>query len=293
MHLSAHSTFGDGYIRIRQADTLLTLDAACGGAIREFCWHGQQIFRPAPTHANHDPFEFACFSLVPYANRIANGRFDFDGRTVQIATNSSCSIHPLHGQGWLALWKIAAKSPSSATLVFDGGADEWPWRYRVQQRFEVEECALRIKLLVENLADTPMPVMLGLHPYFYDAAHARLQAETPRVWLADEACLPVEEAPAPAAWRFDSARPVSTFALDHCFTGWNGVAKISWPGRTVTIRARNCDSMHVYTPAEQDFFCVEPQTGPVGALNRGCHEATILQPRESFAIEVSFELGVS
>lgn len=289
--MSTHGTIGDGCLRIQHADIILTLDPTQGGAIREFCWRGTQIFRPALPDARDDPFEFACFPLVPFANRIANGRFEFDGRTVQIATNSDCSIHPLHGQGWKAPWKIAAQSPSSVTLAFYGGGDEWPWRYRAQQIFQIEESALNICLSVENLAETPMPAMLGLHPYFHDAARARLQAETPRVWLADESFLPVEEVSAPVTWRFNAARSVNTVALDHCFTGWNGAARIEWPDRNLFICARNCDSLHIYTPEGQDFFCVEPQAGAAGALNRGGHEAAIVQPGEFLAIDVSFELG--
>ena len=291
--MSAKSTLIGMCVRMQQGNTLLTLDPAHSGAIREFTWCGKQILRSAFPLDNDDPFELACFPLVPFANRIANGRFEFDGRSVSIAPNSNRSVHPLHGQGWLAPWETAAAAPSSATLVFDGGGDEWPWRYRAQQKFELEDGALKVELSVQNRADTAMPAMLGLHPYFFDAAHARLQAETPRVWLADAACLPLEEAASPATWRFDRARPVNAAALDHCFTRWNGVATISWPDRAVLIHARNCSYLHIYTPSGQEFFCVEPQTAPVGALNRDCHETKILQPGDSLAMEVTFEVGES
>lgn len=241
-------------VRMQQGNTLLTLDPVCGGAIREFTWRDRQILRSASPLANDDPFELACFPLVPYANRIANGRFEFDGRSVSLASNSDPSVHPLHGQGWLAPWEIVSTTASSAALVFDGGGNEWPWRYRAQQQFELHDDALKIDLSVQNLADAPMPAMLGLHPYFCDAAHAQLQAKPPRVWLADDACLPVEEAASPAAWRFDAPRAVNTIALDHCFTGWDGVAKITWPGRVITIHAQNCGFLHIYAPAGKKFF---------------------------------------
>lgn len=291
--MSKYGAKSDSYLRIKRAETCLTLDPARGGSIREFSWRGQHILRPTPPHAGNDRFELACFPLVPFANRIANGHFEWSGISVDIATNSNCGIHPLHGQGWLGQWGIAAQTPSSATLVFDGGENEWPWRYRSQQHFELEDGSLKLRLSVENLGGSPMPAVLGLHPYFCDANHARLQATTPRVWLADDESLPLEEVSTPTRWQFECARAINAVALDHCFTGWNGIATLSWPDRTVTMRASNCQSLHVYTPSGRDLFCVEPQTGPVGALNRGCHEAQIVNPGEAFAMEVSFELGVS
>ena len=38
---------------LRNADSRVTLDAAHGGAIREFSWRGQDILRPAAPDAEH------------------------------------------------------------------------------------------------------------------------------------------------------------------------------------------------------------------------------------------------
>jgi aldose 1-epimerase len=65
----------------------LTLDAARGGAIREFSWRDRPIFRPAPRGAGADPFDLGCFPMVPYANRIAYGRFSFGGHAVRAPSN--------------------------------------------------------------------------------------------------------------------------------------------------------------------------------------------------------------
>ena len=66
-------------MELRNADSRVTLDAAHGGAIREFSWQGIAILRPAASDVASDPFSLACFPLVPYANRVAGGRFEFAG----------------------------------------------------------------------------------------------------------------------------------------------------------------------------------------------------------------------
>jgi len=65
----------------------LTLAPHVGGSIRELTWRGEHVLRPASAGATDDPFEMACFPMVPFANRIARGCFDFDGQTVCLAPN--------------------------------------------------------------------------------------------------------------------------------------------------------------------------------------------------------------
>jgi aldose 1-epimerase len=281
------------FLVLQYQATRVTLDPNRGGAIRELNWRGHDLLRPTPAGAGDDPFDMACFPMIPYANRIKQGRFDFGGRSVHLARNWSQDPHPLHGQGWRAPWSVVDESSSSATLRFEGGGDEWPWKYQCEQSFQLMQDGLGIELALENLSDAVMPVMLGLHPYFPAAGRAQLQAHLPRVWMTDEAALPMEEALTPVDWRFDHARAVGSVPLDHAFSGWNGIASLRWPDRTLTIRATHCNHLHIYVPTNRDFFCVEPQTAAPGALSRKPTEATALEPGDRCAIRVHFSAGAS
>jgi aldose 1-epimerase len=281
-----------GLLLLRHEDMRLTLDAARGGSILEFSWRDRAIFRPTPRSTEGtDPFALACFPMVPYANRIAHGRFNFGARAVHLKRNWAADPHPLHGQGWRSPWQVSAATASSVLLMFEGGADEWPWHYLAEQQLRLSQGALSIRLSIENLAQSPMPVMLGLHPYFCDSDQAQLQASTPRVWLADNASLPIEEVATPLDWSFERARSIAAVPLDHCFTHWNGSAVIRWPDRRVDIQATNCRYLHVYAPSGRDFFCVEPLSAAAGALNRHRSETTVVQPGARFEIEVRFAIG--
>ncbi len=276
---------------LRHQAARLVVAPSRGGAIRELTWGGADVLRPASPGAPDDPFAAACFPMVPFVNRIAHGRFRFAGRTVRLQPNWSEEPHPIHGQGWRAMWQVKAATETSATLRFEGGGDEWPWRYGCEERFRLLPDELSVELSVENLSDAPMPAMLGLHPYFPRAAEARLEARLPRVWLTDAAALPVEEAQTPAGWRFEPRRSVQAVPLDHCFGGWNGDASLEWPDRAVRLRALHCPYLHVYAPAGRDFFCIEPQTGAPGALGRSSEEAPSLAPGKRMAIEVQLKVS--
>lgn len=269
---------------LRHRSAQLALAPQHGGAVREFEWGGRPLLRTTPAAAGDDPFEMACFPMVPYVNRIAHGRFGFEGRAVQLERNWSGDPHPIHGQGWCRPWSIETATPSTAVLSFEGGADEWPWRYRSEQRFVLDDEGLSIELDLENRGVTPMPAMLGLHPYFPDKARARMSARLPRVWRTDAEALPVEQIETPAEWVFEPSRPLRTVGLDHCFADWNGLAFLDWPDRRLALRAMGCSFLHVYTPAGRDFFCIEPQSAPPGALERDAGEAAVLAPGERLSI---------
>jgi aldose 1-epimerase len=284
---------GDDFLVLERQASRLVLDPGRGGAIRTFSWRSADVFRPTPAGAGADPFDTACFPMVPYVNRVAQGRFEFGAHEVRLERNWSEDPHPLHGQGWRRPWSVVSATATRATLRFEGGADEWPWRYRSEQHVELQPEGLSIELSLENLSDQTMPFMLGLHPYFPQRAQARMEAQLPRVWLTDNEALPQQEVSTPAAWSFIPARPVQTVPLDHGFTRWNGSATLRWPTRTVSIVATGCDCLHVYVPGggARDFFCVEPQNAAPGALGRGT--ALQLAPAERTAIRVQFLVGAS
>jgi aldose 1-epimerase len=103
----------------------------------------------------------------------------------------------------------------------------------------------------------------------------------------------LEEARTPSPWSFEPARAIKAVPLDHGFSGWNGIASLQWPDRTVTVTAPESHFLHVFAPIDHDYFCVEPQTAPPGALSRGAGEATVVAPGERSAIRVHFGVRAS
>jgi aldose 1-epimerase len=275
---------------LRNGDTLVTVDAAHGGAIREFSWRGGAVLRPTASPEDTDPFSMANFPLVPYANRIAHGRFTFDGHDVHLRPNWDRDPHPLHGQGWRAAWSVEQASAARAVLAFCGGGDEWPWRHRAVQDITLHADGLEIILSVENQSQGTMPAMLGLHPYFPNPAAATIQARTGTVWQSDAQALPVDEVRTPLEWSFDAPRRAPQVRLDHCFDHWDGTATVRWPDRVVKMSATGARALHVYTPAAKDFFCLEPQTAAAGALNRAPGAVAKLAPGERLELGIRFSV---
>jgi aldose 1-epimerase len=210
------------------------------------------------------------FPLVPFSNRIRDGRFDFAGRRHQLPRSFAAVAHPLHGHGWQSAWTLTEHSAACAELLLRHPADDWPWRYWARQRFTLDDSGLHHELDLHNDSDEPMPAGVGLHPYFVRSADVRLFAQLPQVWPTDADCLPSAAVATPAAWDFTAGRRIAELALDHCFSGWDGRAVIDWPTarcRLVIDAAPPLTTLVIYSPAGGDFFCVEPVSHVTDAIN--------------------------
>src|SRR3990170_1598730 len=155
----------------------LSLNPSIGGSISALEWIEGDRRVPVLRKCNSCPenvLEAASFPLVPYVNRIRGGRFDFRGREVTLAPNMAGDPSPLHGQGWLASWQVESESSSETVLSFRHSPGEWPWEYRAEQHFELDEAGLSLRLICRNLSDEPMPCGLGQHPYFHCGPETRL-----------------------------------------------------------------------------------------------------------------------
>jgi aldose 1-epimerase len=270
-----------------------------GGSIARCDYDGQPILRPA---LQGDPLSqeargMSCFPLVPFSNRIEHGVFEFEGRKVHLPTNMGDHPHPLHGQGWRGVWHAPQVKPDRATLAYDHEADSWPWKYRATQSFELGDDTLTVRLGVSNLAGDPMPVGLGLHPYFSSPEGTTLTTGLTHLWECTNQQIPIRRVELPPEFTFAEGLTIADHDLDHCFAGWNRRATIDWPGRPYRAHMEGSPTLQhfiLYTPAGQDFFCaegVENMNNAINWLERGVFTGlTILPPGASHEITTVFRV---
>lgn len=291
---------GPGLVTLAAGPLVLTLSPATGGSIArfEFC-HGEKtvpVLRDCPAAPYH-VLETGSFPLVPFVNRVRGGAFRFRGQTVRLAANMAGDPSPLHGQGWLNPWRVVSASPCEATLDYFHAAGEWPWSYRAEQRFSLDDSGLTIVLSCRNESSAAMPCGLGQHPYFLCSASTRIRTRVDHVWTIDEHVLPVERIPATGRYDLtDSA--VCGRGLDHGFGGWGGTSTLSDPDWPFEIAMSSPDAafFQLYSPQSGGLFVAEPVTHANAALNApeedwaglGMH---VLEPGEE--MQMSMRLDVT
>jgi aldose 1-epimerase len=178
-----------------------------------------------------------------YANRIADGRFDLDGRRVQVDRNEGANH--LHGgaAGFDSrLWRIASHSAThvSFALTSPDGDMGFPGTLQVEATYRIQGLGLEIEMTATT--DAPTVVNLVNHAYFNLAGHGvgtvldqTLQVEAAVYLPVDNQLIPTKEVRSVSGTAFDfrEARPIGRLlpgdgGFDHTLclsapTGTNGL----------------------------------------------------------------------
>jgi aldose 1-epimerase len=274
-------------VTLSAGELRLVLAPAVGGSIASFSRHWQEgrqrralhWLRPATATGlvTRNPLDMASFPLVPFCNRIRNGRASFEGREIRFPPNhpGEDSPHPLHGIGWLQPWQVEAAEARSAQLSFAYRATEaWPWSFSSRQQFALSETGLQVTISIRNEDSAAMPAGIGHHPYFPHHRGTYLTSRARAMWRGDEEAMPVglEEGGAVDALR--SGVELSNLDLDNNFVGWEHSARIEWPvdlhgpARVLTMEAEApLDYFVLYCPRGVEYFCAEPVSQCTDWLN--------------------------
>lgn len=252
----------------------------------------QPILRTADPQAQH-PFEMASILLVPFSGRISGGGFTFDGSFHPIDRNIGAEKYPIHGSGFSSVWTVREQTDSWITLSLSTGGPG-PFRYDAVMTYRLEGMALVMELSITNRASIRLPFGAGFHPWFVRDRETFLTASADGVWLEQTDHLPetLDAVSDHTDMDFNACRRLPERWINNWFTGWNRRARIDWPARGLFAEIGASDDLDqyvVFSPsAEADFFCFEPVTHPVDALNLPegpeAYGMKVLNPSETLSI---------
>ncbi|MGI9511203.1 MAG: aldose 1-epimerase [Geminicoccaceae bacterium] len=286
-------------IGIEHGPCRLELCPKGGGCITAFRHDGRDVMRPATDEywQTYEPRAAASFPLVPFSNRIADGRAEFEGRTFRFPINMPPEPHSIHGDGWTSAWDVESTEPARAVLAH--APADTPFPYAAKQIFELSDDGLLATLEITNIGDRRVPVGFGHHPYFPRTDDLTLEMALCDVWLPDERHLPVRKEPVPEAWDFSSPKKLAPRTeLDHDFTGGEAKAVLRWQNTGIELLIEADPVFRhvvVFVPPERDYVCVEPVSHVANAVNlaaagrndTGLH---ILNPGETLSGSMRFQV---
>ncbi|MFK7852635.1 MAG: hypothetical protein AB8B79_00920 [Granulosicoccus sp.] len=221
------------------------------------------------------PLAAASFHMLPYSNRIRDGRFTFEGQDIQL---DEAAKHAIHGALRKLPWKIVEQT--SDTLICETQSSDhtklnWPWSIaaRIEQRVEGNSLVSTIKLT--NQSDSSMPAGFGWHPYFVrqvNGSDATLTLPVEGVFPdAAGDCLPDGAAiDLPASLDFRKPRLLDADQrIDCCLSGLSGQCVINWTDggiKLVMSASENCRYLVLFNP-DMPHFAVEPVTNANDGFN--------------------------
>lgn len=232
--------------------------------------------------------------LIPWPNRIEDGRYEFDGQTNQLPLDEPERRNAIHGLVRWAHWSVTEREPVRAVLehtVYPSPG--YPFALALRVEHSLSEEGLKVRIEATNVGAEPCPYGAGAHPYLaveggsVDGVELRVPAGT--VLESNERALPVGRAPVADELDFREARPVGSTRLDHCFTDLDrdadSLARVTLAGGPTLWVDESYPYLMVFTgdplpDVSRRSLAVEPMTCPPNAFRTG-ESLIVLEPGET------------
>lgn len=258
-----------------------------GAAIRHLSIGGVDL---TPGFDDHAAAPYYCGKvLVPWPNRVRDGRWTHDGRTLQLDITDAEYGTALHGLLCTTAYRPIEHSPSSITL----GAPilpqrGYPFHLDTAVRYQLAPDGLVTTHTVRNIGSSCAPVAIGAHPFL---SIGDVPTDTLTLTVdglhhvdADDQLIPVGvTAVDGSVWDLRDGRRIEDLDADDCWSvsggaGGGSTHSLRAPdGRTVSLWAdHHFGFVHVFItrsfPKDGSFVtavALEPMTAKANALNDG------------------------
>ncbi|MDH2416375.1 aldose 1-epimerase family protein [Nocardioides sp. CER19] len=109
--------------------------------------------------------------LMPWPNRIRDGRYRFEGDSQQLALSEPSRHNASHGLVRWAAWSLVAHRPDHVTLGYRLMSQTgYPWTLDVEVGYALGADGLTVTQTATNRSDTVAPYASGAHPYLLAGA---------------------------------------------------------------------------------------------------------------------------
>lgn len=238
-------------MRLESSTASATFSLTRGGRLASLVVHGTELLTTA---ADDEAFGWGSFPMVPYAGRVADGAFSFEGITHRLPVTKPPNA--MHGTAWNQSWIRT----SAREMTTELGPD-WPLGGSATQTVALDDDALEMTLKV-TAGEQAMPAMVGWHPWFRrrllgDASVvAQLEFGADQMYELDDQMIPNGNLvdPPPGPW-------------DNCFTGVTQPLTLTWPAVVELRLTSSCDHWVIFDFRDH-AICVEPQSDAPDAFNR-------------------------
>lgn len=253
-----------------------------GACLRTLTRDGLDLVAGTPTRGMCADYRGAV--LMPWANRIGDGRYEFAGERHRLPLTEPERGNALHGLAHWVPWTVAEHTDARVVLRYELPAQVgYPWSLDLEASYALGDDGLTTTLSARNRALTTAPYAAGLHPYLtvgrpVDECVLTLPAET---WCeTSDRGLPAPARPvAGTPYDFREARSLRGVVLDHPFGGVRAgaTAVLADPGSGRAVRltvGEGLGWLQAFTGdplpwGARESLAVEPTTAPPDAFRSG------------------------
>lgn len=235
--------------------------------------------------------------LVPWPNRIVDGRYEFDGRVEQLALDEPERGNAIHGLVRWSAWVVDERGPDRVVVRhLLHPQPGFPFALDLRVQYVLSDDGLTVRTEATNVGEEACPYGAGAHPYLaIDASRideVALQVPAGTVLDADDRGIPVDvQRVEGTELDFRVPKPVGELRLDHCFTDLerdaDGRARVRLGTGSTLWAGESYEYLMVFTgdglpDVERRSIAVEPMSCPPNAFRSG-DGLTRLEPGEAHA----------
>lgn len=232
-----------------------------GAALRFYAVAGRDVVVPFGVNEVSPAFHGAV--LLPWPNRLRDGRYAFDGVAHELPLTEPGRRVALHGLVCWERWQVEEHAESRVRLGIDTApVPGYPFPLHAAVTYALTPEGLEITLVTTNLGSVDAPYGAGFHPWLspgpgdggaLDDASLSIDADA---WVAtDDRLLPVGYRPIPDALDYRRPRRLGGARLDDAFVDATFTGGRSW------IRLRGRDGRTAAAWMDESMTCWQVCTG--------------------------------
>lgn len=256
-----------------------------GGTLRQLSCNGVELIQTW-SGSGAGPY-CAGITMSPWGNRLADGKWQHEGETLQVPINEPAKNNANHGLLIDTVYQVTNKADDAITLTATLEAPSgYPFMVETSVTYRLTSEGLVVTHTAVNRSSEPAPYAVGAHPYFTisgtDTGDLILKSGAAMVSTYGEQQIPNGSAPT-AGSRFDLRAGVAVreSVIDHHFFDLprdeRGLAHTDLSSASASIdvwQDRGFEDLVIFTP---DFYptpdglihavAIEPMSAPPNALN--------------------------
>jgi aldose 1-epimerase len=195
-----------------------------GGGIRKYEVGARPVLDPYPVEEMSDGAHGA--PLIPWPNRLAAGRYSFNGHDHQVALTEPDKQNAIHGFMRWRSWEAVEHETDRVVMANRlHPLQGYPFALDLHITYEIGADGLVVGTTVENIGDVPCPYGHGQHPYLSPGAGAlidecklQITAGTRIVTDPDRQLPTGLSSVAGTSFDFNEPRALEDFKIDDAFT---------------------------------------------------------------------------
>ncbi len=293
------------YITIQNKKTncLAKICLTSGGSLQQLYWHGTPVINNLQGEGDQTSWLNSSGGaiLFPFVNRIAEGKYSYNGTLYDLYCNEKDKKNAIHGLVFDRPFELTSQSADAemaqVVLRYEHYLSEgFPFPFRIELTYTITSDDLLLEVAINNTGSDTFPFSLGWHPYFCssDLEESCIQVEVNKRVKVDTKMIPTEVLP------FELDGPIwleQDLELDDAFELTDNKIDFHTPDYSLAIESIGStppNYVQIYTPSHHKSVAIEPMTAIADSFNNkiGLRE---LEAEESFGLiwKLSYDAAAS